>query len=438
MNDAAASCVIQANPDIAGIGVRISIYVQACTALIPAILSGIEAIHSSTFSSPSLSSSGSHPRQHHRQPLLSAYTTTTINWRTIQRLTTPNLALGYCLFLTSLIQALTSGLSIYHALILLNLHVIIAFSLSPYLLSSLKDLRRADCSYEGRPSWVFVLAHVGHVSCTGAFGIWVFATLNTFDRTTPTPTSTSTSCTSSTLYSLLIKNILISHSAFRRIFLVLCSFLALPLVNTIVLHYIYMLIFMISLFALSPSLVLFFVLKRTKSKLGNLNVQTVLMIQLAFVALAALSPQILMIIATERTILANTVGAGEGRWTLGQTVALAIAILPIREVVGQVRAMAGRIRERTRVRTQKRGRWKGKAPARPRPPHPSVPPFPPFSALPDSLPTPYAPAPVPSLPTLYEPATYSHPGELQLPVLTSSSTEPVVEIPMINITHHDV
>ncbi|TDL21634.1 hypothetical protein BD410DRAFT_898734 [Rickenella mellea] len=185
MNDAAASCVIQANPDIAGIGVRISIYVQACTALIPAILSGTEAILSSTSTStsPPLSSSGSHPRQHPRQPLLSAYTTTTIPWAPIQRLTTPNLALGYCLFLTSLIQALTSGLSVYHALILLNLHVIIAFSLSPYLLSSLKDLRRADCSYEGKPSWVFFLAHVGHILCTGAFGIWVFGTLHSFDRT---------------------------------------------------------------------------------------------------------------------------------------------------------------------------------------------------------------------------------------------------------------
>ncbi|TDL13633.1 hypothetical protein BD410DRAFT_797571 [Rickenella mellea] len=129
---------------------------------------------------------------------------------------------------------------VYHALVPLNLRVVIAFGLSPYLLLSLTDLRRADCpaaSGSGiKPYWPFWPAHVSHISCTGSALLFPAG-----------------------------------------------------------------------------------IVKRTKSKLRNVNVETVLTIKLSLVALATFTPQILVLIATDHMILANSVGgrlARVSRWLL--------------------------------------------------------------------------------------------------------------------------
>ncbi|TDL21637.1 hypothetical protein BD410DRAFT_866637 [Rickenella mellea] len=119
----------------------------------------------------------------------------------------------------------------------------------------------------------------------------------------------------------------------------LCSFLAFPVVNTIVLHYIFIFVSMMSIVALSPSAIVFLFLKRSSSSSSmHVHVSTVLTIQLAFITLAARSHADL---DDHRDGTREQRGSGGGTWTFGQTVALANGVLPIRDVTIQTRAMAG-------------------------------------------------------------------------------------------------
>ncbi|TDL21647.1 hypothetical protein BD410DRAFT_286384 [Rickenella mellea] len=155
-------------------------------------------------------------------------------------------------------------------------------------------------------------------------------TIRSFDRT-------GTDCTPSTLYTVLIKNILVLARRPPKL-------LPHPMFLTRLTHSqrdrptrYPVLIFVAYLFTFTLSL--FVNLKRTSSLHVRVRESTVSIIQLAFVDLAVPRAEILTMIATERMILANNVGSAEGRRTFGQAIALVVALVPIWSVVGQMSVM---------------------------------------------------------------------------------------------------
>src|SRR5262245_2932179 len=86
-----ASQCITPNPDIAGVGVRVSIYVQAFLSFVPAVLSGMDG-----------------------KITLSEYKVLNTTYTTL-------LLTACALLVSTFVQAATLGLSVYHTLIVLQL-----------------------------------------------------------------------------------------------------------------------------------------------------------------------------------------------------------------------------------------------------------------------------------------------------------------------------
>ncbi|TDL21624.1 hypothetical protein BD410DRAFT_898729 [Rickenella mellea] len=320
---ASTTCLIPSNPDIAGIGVRISIYVQAATALVPAALKIIEdQLHENT-------GPKSQRTKFHK---------TVVNWENIKDIATPNIVLGFALLVSSVIQAHIYGLTVYHALILLNLHIIIGFSVSPYFILSANDGGNPENKENLgglHPAHMRIAQlHVVHLSCAAGFGLWLFATIKHFDHSDP-------DCTSSTVYYALGKKVIVDHPGFRDFWIVMYSFLVVPVVNLIFLLFVYFIILLVSVGFFLPIAFIVGVLG------GCIGVKTQYMVmggRLTFVFLAALTPGALILFLTEAMIKVNHVADGESQWTFGQTIALFIALWPLWNVYKQTRETVKRIR----------------------------------------------------------------------------------------------
>ncbi|TDL21665.1 hypothetical protein BD410DRAFT_866666 [Rickenella mellea] len=317
---ASTTCLIPSNPGIAGIGVRISIYIQAATALVPAALKIIEdQLYENTV-----------PEAQRTQ-----FYKTVVNWDNIKDVATPNILLGFAILVSSVIQAHVYGLTVYHGLILLNLHIIIGFSVSPYFILSANDNINPMNRLGQNPAHIrLAQLHVVHLSCAASFGLWLFVTINHFDHSDP-------DCTSSTFYYALGKNVSVNHSGFRDFWIVMYAFLVVPLVNLTFLLFMFFVISATSfVFLVLVSVVVGVILALTLIKEKYL----VMSGRLTVLFLAALTPGALMLFLTEAMIKVNHVAAGESQWTFGQTIALSIAILPLWNVYKQTKEITKRIR----------------------------------------------------------------------------------------------
>jgi hypothetical protein len=143
---------IQANADIAGIGIRVSLYVQAFLMFLTALFRWASGYQ--TFE-----------RQYDRTHPF--YT---------------SLLLTSCaLLISAMAQAAIGKLSTYHALIVLNLSwinniTVIALMDRP----TMGEFRRAKSSSAKISRNIFIIMTSAHLCLTGAFGLWVWGVLERF------------------------------------------------------------------------------------------------------------------------------------------------------------------------------------------------------------------------------------------------------------------
>jgi hypothetical protein len=130
----------------AGIGVRVSIYIQAFLILVPGVLKFVEL---AAVSERVLSDEKTSPRHASDGPAKSESEELKLTWKDqmkslldavemtdVHRMMYPSLFLGYALIISSVVQARTGGLTVYHAIIVLNLNWIIILGVMPCFLLS--------------------------------------------------------------------------------------------------------------------------------------------------------------------------------------------------------------------------------------------------------------------------------------------------------------
>lgn len=238
------------------------------------------------------------------------------------------LVTGIALVISGIIQATLYGLTVYHGLILLALSwLTVLAAIPPYIIIASKIARNGgyigDYSFrdfvkEPRKRWLVIL-HSLHLSFTAIFGLWLFSRISTFD-TTPAPV-----CTSSTVFEFLGRSWSVLDPSFRRLGLALYSIVLLPPLNLAILTSAFGLVSGVSLWLWSLCAIccsLDFTSSATDRKLHGF-----------FNGLPPLLLAVFIVISIEETINVNHVAPGETQWTLGQTLALFVSLIPLYDLL---------------------------------------------------------------------------------------------------------
>ena len=270
----------------AGIGVRIAVYIQAFLPLIPAVLQICIGRPLVDFQLQAVQSASS------------------------------SLITGMALIISAIIQQHTKGLSIFHALVVLNLCWITVFgSFIPVLFLADYDGQRNITIVTHKKTVMFLLFEA-KLMLMGGFGVWMLSQSSTFDST-PNP------CTSSTVFWILGHHIHVTSRPFRKALLALYSTLLVPGVNIPA---------MVSLFLPATATLMVlgsFFACGFPEKAANASETAIFS--------AGLALQIaIMVVTTEKTIQSNNVGSEEQQWGLGQTYAVMVALIPALELCKQI------------------------------------------------------------------------------------------------------
>lgn len=301
-----------------GIGIRISIYLQAFLALVSSSirLFSVGAERDVTAQNDSLN-------QEVDEMAHSVFAT---------------LLTGAALVISGIVQVKTMYLSVYHAQIMLLLSWITVFTaIVPYtyiFVESVWEIFAPDDPHRLTPKtrirgFQLFLLHTLHLSFTAGFGLWLFTSLHTFDHS-------ATSCTASTVINVLGFRFYVVDKAFRRFCLAVYGMAALPVLNITLITTIYVVIpaacslsFTILMLAVScrfwPAM---------RGRLLELWGKTIPIITLIIPCACAI---IVLAIVTEQTIKSNFVQPGDGDWTLGQTLAVAVAAIPTLDLFSLIR-----------------------------------------------------------------------------------------------------
>ena len=290
-----------------------------------------------------------------------------MDWSLIQDIQSPNMFLGGALIISAIAQAHTTGISVYHAIIILNLNLMIAtntfFTVHGIFLWWFDD-NTAFLSYDT----IKFVTYFCHLHLTSGFGLWLFANITHFDHT-------GTDCVGSTVFYAFGKHVHVQHLAVRIISLYLYSVLSIPIINILWLFVVYVALaivpiipIVILLFLIMVAfLIIFFVgaiilcLRRTFQRdmatfLRCLATQSLSFASatiahkfigltlLILIFLILLGPLFLMMTFTELTIQANNVSSGEGDWNFGQTLALTLAIPPVWKAMRVIWRLANYLR----------------------------------------------------------------------------------------------
>ncbi|KDQ17189.1 hypothetical protein BOTBODRAFT_599907 [Botryobasidium botryosum FD-172 SS1] len=310
------ACIIP-NPDIAGIGVRASIYAQNLLAFVPAIL------------------------------FLSDRELTIEELESMGTISTSILITACALLVSAFIQAATFGLSVYHALIVLNLSWINNMNAVVYCLFALET--RAG----GSPPWKWKLRNIHfrelvssgivvviglaivHLSAMAGLGIWIWGRVDEFGD--------QRQCTPYTLYVLFGKSVSVVDKSLRIGSLVLYSITAIPFVNLFLFFLLgwatsyiplCVIIFLCLPQILWKALVCLFMCWLGCVPCVNLYIPTG-RVKYYSTLLFSLIIEIIFIVDTELMIRrsADLVQEGGSEWTFGQTLAMLLLVLPLIDVV---------------------------------------------------------------------------------------------------------
>jgi hypothetical protein len=287
-----ASC-IPSNPDIAGIGVRLSIYIQTLLSFVPALLFASDGIVDSE----------------EEEVLCAIYT---------------SLLLTACaLVLSTIIQAATLGISVYHTLIVLNLSWMVnASALIICIFPTIHWSSRTSFRKWMKRLWpsrlkqlpaIFLLAL--HSCAMASLGVRVWAKVDSF--------GTSTQCTPEIVMIIFFHDFSITSRTLQITSLVIYSIALIPGVHAI------------TLTGLAEGgaygiMRAFYWLRSVMNQSAPLNYKPL------YIGAAAVQflITVVFIADTELMIRRNRhlVSGGESDWTFGQTLALILILLPLFEV----------------------------------------------------------------------------------------------------------
>jgi len=295
---------INPNPDIAGIGVRVSIYTQAFLTFVPALF-------------------------FFRDGTITDYESGTL------RATFINTLLTACaLLLSAFIQIKTYGLSVYHTIIVLNLSWINNANAVAciILVKTEMDRKRARDqlrglapklpdeetrlgwlglrSETGRPHWPAILA-VAHLCVMASLGIWLWSNVRVFGPWDQLD------CTPQTFMTVLGYDLLVILMNIR-LFHFFVDF------NVMLLSILY---FAITKLLVGANLIRPILDEEKQKKTARYE----------FHLLVAAIIVILFMVDTEAMIRrsANMVKSGESQWTFGQTLAMFMVVIPLSDCLKQ-------------------------------------------------------------------------------------------------------
>ena len=286
---------INPNPDIAGIGVRVSIYIQAFLNLACTFIFAKDGKISS-YESGTLSTSST------------------------------NLFLTGCaLLLSAFIQGATSGFSVYHALIVLNISWINSFSAILYIILGVIDffLSISFATWFG-PGLIqlwsgalfrLIPLSILHLSGMGALGIWVWSKVNTFGD--------QPECTPATFLTIFGHDIAVTSASLRKGSITLYSIVALPFINLVIIILVGAV--MVALLSLA-----YYTIRRSFDPWESFDRYILISGGLATALL-----EVIFIVDTELMISRSStlVLPGESAWTFGQTLAMVMVALPLLDTV---------------------------------------------------------------------------------------------------------
>ncbi|KAF8319113.1 hypothetical protein DL93DRAFT_279392 [Clavulina sp. PMI_390] len=274
-------CVIPSNPDVGGIGIRFSIYVQA---LLPLLISYVDMYLGSN--------------AERRKSNIDAANTLVLT--------------GMALLISSIVQQHTLGLTVYHAGLVLNLcWITVAGSLPLFVLGVIDDVTTMEQLHRKITVSLFSLK----LSIMGGFGVWLYQNITTFDRLP-------NSCTDTTIVWFFGHRFPVTHWATSLVSLY--SSIIAPGYNTGILV-------LLALGELPQVLADY--IGRAIWKRQWRPTHPLLAVTQGITSILYWAGTILLIVSTEMTVRSNDIQSGEYNWTLGQTFAVLVALIPLRSLI---------------------------------------------------------------------------------------------------------
>jgi len=279
---------IHPNPDIAGIGVRVSVYTQAALNLICALIFA-------------------------KDGQISDYEGTVLTSTSTNLFVT-----GFALLVNAFIQAKTTKFSVYHALIVLNLSWINALSavLYPIINAVGMVMSLAHSLPPLSYSFTVFLLSIPYLTAMGAFGIFMWSTIDTFGD--------QSQCTPGIFFTIFSQNIPVTHPSLRKASIGLYSVTVPPFVNIAI-------VILVSA-AICILLSLSFACITAVLPVGDTDDEDFSRFLLTGAVVIAASLEILLITDTELMIWRSVgivVEAGESDWSFGQTLAMVLTVMPL-------------------------------------------------------------------------------------------------------------
>jgi hypothetical protein len=321
MASALSQGCIPANPEIAGIGIRASIYAQNFLAVFLAACYLMDNELSQDEVDYMESSSSA------------------------------NLITGCAMIISGFIQAKTIGLSVYHAMIVLNLSWMnTTFSVISAAFACLTDWLDRGLENKRKGPRIGYLGII-HLSLTGSFGVWVWREVDKFGD--------SPECTPYLFTVFFGHDVSVLAKPLRRVYLIVFWVTAIPIVNILMVAIVTSIGAMVALLCLvSPLILLAYILDRClsrhskKSHANDANAvqgipitltkhglslrgwvaKRVIRVGLPYLCFVAFI-DVFFTIDTELLVRRNQqfVQPGESQWTFGQTLAVIVAITPLWE-----------------------------------------------------------------------------------------------------------
>jgi hypothetical protein len=221
---------------------------------------------------------------------------------------------GCALIISAVVQAHTAGLSLYHALIVLNLCWINNFTACFPLASGFTLLLFSDPTAIMKTHRIALfrqlLACLVHFFLMATFGVWIFWDPYGFDNTSP-------NCSNSTTYDFFGLDVIATNHPFRLFWLIIYALSLIPPVNVFLFG---------AIFVLPRVAVAHFVDYCRSSGDYRLHQSPIAIL------LSGIPVLVFVVVDTEIMISRNTVMPGEGRWTFGQTLALLVLYFPLRDL----------------------------------------------------------------------------------------------------------
>jgi len=286
---------INPNSDIAGIGIRISVFIQVLLNLTCAIIFA-------------------------KDGQISSYENTVLTATSINLFVT-----GCSLILCAVVQAAKGGLSVYHALIVLNLSWIISLSAFLHIVIALLNsfLALADPGngvpeaeevdeLEASSTHAYVVPmSVFHLSAMGTFGIWFWVTIDRFGD--------QPECTPATFSTIFGWDVLVMQSWLRCGSIALYSLVVVPFLNFVI---------------LAGALVIGILLVAHCVRIPRRPEYRNALILIGGIFVMVLL-EVVFIVDTELLVSRSSklVKQGESDWSFGQTLALISLLLPLVETI---------------------------------------------------------------------------------------------------------